>query len=75
MWDALITTIEGIMSLPSNANKGIAMAGMIWAQLTNYRMWRSIGWLLLGIFVTVLGLTIWNRKAIGSGIKTVVEAR
>jgi len=32
--------------------------------LFNYRMWRSIGWLILGILMMWWGFLLWNRKAI-----------
>ena len=32
----------------------------IWAGLTDYKMWRSLGWLLLGILLMLLGAVMWT---------------
>lgn len=53
-------------SLPS-----LQMAGTIWASVTDYRMWRSFGWLMLGILLIILGFVIWNRHAIGSAASAI----
>ena len=31
----------------------------IWAGLTDGKLWRSLGWLLLGIVLMLLGVAIW----------------
>jgi hypothetical protein len=31
----------------------------IWAQLTNAKMWKSLGWLLLGIVLMAGGVLLW----------------
>lgn len=36
----------------------------VWLNISDYRMWRSLGWLLLGIVLMILGFVVWNRKAI-----------
>lgn len=33
--------------------------GAIWADLSNGKLWRSLGWLLLGIVLMLLGLLLW----------------
>ena len=33
-----------------------------WKQLTNYRMWRSLGWLFLGVLLIFVGLFMWVGK-------------
>jgi hypothetical protein len=38
----------------------------IWLNVSDYRMWRSLGWLILGVIMMIAGFVIWNRKAIGS---------
>jgi hypothetical protein len=65
MWNEIVSTLTGIMSLPSEAGKGAAVASTAWATVTDYRMWRSLGWLLLGIIIVEIGLGIWNRGAVG----------
>ena len=42
--------------------------------LTDIRMWRSLGWIALGILVFVIGLVIWLRKPIESAVGTVAKA-
>lgn len=70
MWDTIVSTLKGILALPADVSKGAAVAGTIWATLTDYRMWRSVGWLLLGLLLAVLGLLLWNRHALGSVAET-----
>lgn len=36
-------------------SSGGVLAG-IWGDLTNYKMWRSLGWLLLGVALIIAGL-------------------
>lgn len=43
---------------------GAGVAKVVWANVSDYRMWRSLGWLVLGILLLVLGLVLWNRKAL-----------
>ena len=45
---------------------GAGVAKVVWANVSDYRMWRSLGWLILGILLLVLGLVLWNRKALGT---------
>lgn len=47
----------------------LGVTKVIWAALSDYRMWRSVGWLLLGIVLMILGFVVWNRKAIASTAK------
>lgn len=69
-----VGSLIGVEGTGSGTSSITAAVGAVWETVTNYRMWRSLGWLFLGILVMVLGLLIWNRKAIGSGIKTATEA-
>jgi hypothetical protein len=71
MWDSVVSAFKDILGLPADVGKGAALFGVAWATVTDYRMWRSIGWLLLGIVVTILGLTIWNRRTIGAAVRAV----
>ena len=41
----------------------------VWLNVSDYRMWRSLGWLLLGILLMVIGFMVWNRKALESAAK------
>lgn len=67
MWDALVGLVSG-------GGSALSMAGGVIESLFNYRMWRSLGWLLLGIVITIMGFLVWNRKAIGGAAKTAVSA-
>lgn len=69
MWDSVVSAFKDILGLPGDAGKGLALLSTIYATLTNYRVWRSLGWLLLGILVTVLGLLIWSRRTLASATR------
>lgn len=74
MWDSLINTLTGILTIPDQAGKAVAFGATVWATLSDYRMWRSIAWIALGVLVAILGLAVWNRKAIISAAKTSGQA-
>lgn len=38
---------------------GISLVEGIWTELTNGKMWRSLGWLLLGIVLMLLAVGWW----------------
>jgi hypothetical protein len=44
------------------------------SRLTDVRMWRSVGWLTLGILVIVLALVIWFRKPLEQAATTAAKA-
>jgi hypothetical protein len=50
----------------SSLTDAVSVTKLVWLNLSDYRMWRSLGWLLLGIILMILGFVVWNRKAIGS---------
>lgn len=74
MWDQIVNSIKGLFNLPGDLSKGTALAGEVWTTLTDFRMWRSLGWLLLGIILIIIGFVIWNRHAIGQAASTVAAA-
>jgi hypothetical protein len=47
----------------------LSFAKAIWLNVSDYRMWRSLGWVILGFILMVIGFLVWNRKAIGSAAK------
>lgn len=47
----------------------LSFSKAVWLNVSDYRMWRSLGWLLLGIVLMILGFVVWNRKAIASAAK------
>lgn len=79
-WDTIWGAIPGVgpiteieMKALGESDVGDAMSDLkdtvsfskaVWLNLSDYRMWRSLGWLILGIVLMILGLTIWLRKAL-----------
>lgn len=41
--------------------------------ITDIRIWRSLGWIALGIIVFIIGLIIWLRKPIGNAVSSVAK--
>ena len=74
-WGDLINTVEQMVALnpagvsnpqgPAVAAAGSASAGQItailgiWSDLRDGKMWRSLGWLFLGIALMFLGVAWW----------------
>lgn len=48
----------------SALNDSLTFSKAVWMNLSDYRMWRSLGWLLLGIVLMIIGFLVWNRKAL-----------
>lgn len=42
--------------------------------VTNFKMWRSLAWLILGIIIMGLGLVLILRAPIEKGVGTVAKA-
>lgn len=61
--EANITNPQG--AVVSDAATGAGLFGLvttiegIWADVTNGKMWRSLGWLILGIVLMLLGVAWW----------------
>jgi hypothetical protein len=47
----------------------LSFSKAVWLNVSDYRMWRSLGWLLLGILMMIIGFVVWNRKAIAGAAK------
>ena len=47
----------------------VNLSKAVWLNVSDYRMWRSLGWLLLGILLMIIGFMVWNRKALESAAK------
>lgn len=45
------------------------------ATLTDYRLWRSLGWLLLGIVMIAAGLGLLARDAAAGTVSKIVGGR
>jgi len=46
----------------------------IWAKLSDAKMWRSLGWLLLGIGLMIIGAGLLLRKSINTEIGQIAKA-
>lgn len=55
--------VSGAMSSLSDT---LSFSKAVWLNISDYRMWRSLGWIILGILMMILGFVVWNRKAIGA---------
>jgi UDP-N-acetylmuramyl pentapeptide phosphotransferase/UDP-N-acetylglucosamine-1-phosphate transferase len=73
MWDQLVSAFQSLAGLTGTEGV-VAEIGTVWLTVTDYRMWRSLGWLLLGVVMMLIGFVIWNRHAIGAAASTVAAA-
>ena len=74
MWDTLVTIFSGGLLSGGDATGLVKTISEVWLNVTDYRMWRSLGWLLLGMILIILGFVIWNRRAIGAAAGTIAAA-
>lgn len=44
----------------------VSFAKAVWLNVSDYRMWRSLGWVIIGLVLMILGFVVWNRKAIAA---------
>lgn len=68
---------DGSVSLnnPLSGLESIArILGDLGRAVTDGKMWRSIGWILLGFIVFGFGLTLWLRKPIEQAVGTAAKA-
>lgn len=56
--------IGGASGAINDVKDGINLSKVIWLNVSDFRMWRSLGWLLLGVFMLILGFVVWNRRSI-----------
>ncbi len=73
-FDKLFKAIEG----PVAAAKGITDVGstiaLVWKSLSDGKMWRSMGWILLGWILVIVGILVMFRKPISNTITTAGKA-
>jgi len=55
--------VSGAMSSLSDT---LSFSKAVWLNVSDYRMWRSLGWIIMGVLLMILGFVVWNRKAIGA---------
>jgi len=62
-------------SVPSGLGGVITVIEGIWAGLTDGKLWRSLGWLLLGVVLILFGLSAWIGPKLGeAGVPPVLPA-
>lgn len=54
----------GIDDAMGSLNDTISFSKAVWLNVSDFRMWRSLGWLILGIVLMILGLSVWLRRAV-----------
>lgn len=72
-----ITTIVGDLTGTtelSDAEKGIDVAVRFFQVLTDGAMWRSLGWLILGLILFGVGLALLLRAPIEREVGTIAKA-
>lgn len=68
-------TINSVTGLPDSSGAisaltdPLSFAKAVWLNVSDYRMWRSLGWVIMGFVLMVIGFVVWNRKAIGGAAK------
>ena len=73
MWDSLASIFESLVG-STGATGVMTFIGEAWLNVTDFRMWRSLGWLVLGVILIIIGFVVWNRHAIGAAASTVAAA-
>jgi hypothetical protein len=43
-------------------------------KITDYKMWRSLGWLMLGLVLMIVGLALLLRRTVSGGLSSAVNA-
>lgn len=61
-----VTGLPDVSGAMSSLSDTLSFSKAVWLNISDYRMWRSLGWLLLGVLLMILGFVVWNRKAIGA---------
>jgi hypothetical protein len=51
--------IEQALNPLSGVDKLAGAVEGVWATVTDYKMWRSLGWLILGIALMLMGVAFW----------------
>lgn len=61
-FSGILADIVGAVVPGGSSTIGVIAEGLF--MLSDYRLWRSLGWLLLGVLLIIMGVVIWNRHAI-----------
>lgn len=54
----------GDLNLPNPFSSIEQALSTFYDALTNYRMWRSLGWLALGVFMIFAGMFLWLKQTV-----------
>lgn len=46
----------------------VSFAKAVWLNVSDYRMWRSLGWVMIGFVMMVIGFVVWTRQAAASAV-------
>lgn len=75
-WDVL-GTLTGTGGTPAAEDIGTQAAGgtgvfgaltAFFATITDGKMWRSLGWLVLGLIIMGIGINLWLRNPVGRAV-------
>lgn len=69
-----LNPFKDIISGLSGVEKVAGVMAAIWTDLTDVHMWASLGWLVLGALLLMLGLLMWLRKPVEGAAGTVAAA-
>jgi hypothetical protein len=59
-----VTGLPDASGAISALGDSLSFSKAVWLNVSDYRMWRSLGWLVLGVALMILGFLVWNRKAL-----------
>lgn len=76
-WDTIWGSLPGVGPITEAEKKllggampdigdTISFSKAVWLNISDFRMWRSLGWLVLGILLMIIGFVVWNRKALAA---------
>ena len=62
------TLWSGILSAGSGISDTAAALGAFFTTVTDYRMWRSLAWLILGVLLIAAGLALLAKDTVVGGV-------
>lgn len=63
-----VTGLPDASGAISALGDSLSFSKAVWLNISDYRMWRSLGWLLLGLTMMVIGFLVWSRGAVMKAI-------
>ena len=61
--DDIISMFSTIMDTPHAIAAAATSMEKFWKTLTDKYMWRSLGWIIIGLIILVAGILSWMKKA------------